>query len=205
MASEILSAPQNELNSTKSAENDEKSRKTAQKDLKREIAVFDEIGEDEMGKKAKKTTRQVHFKNRVHAKEFVWVAYAYGVKVKDVQYDDLGVCTVTIKGREKDIFELGKEFDKHLKINEMREDRQMYRETRRRTAVLANALACREALMVYLLNNCRLGEDDIADIEDVIDPIVIDLAHELMKDRPGPSGAIADAYVNMVGDVHESD
>lgn len=78
-------------------------------------------------------------------------------------------------------------------------------EIRRRTAILANALAARESLMWYLMNNCRFGGDEIADIEDIIDPVIIDLGNELMKDPPGPTTAIADAYDKMVRSIHEGD
>ena len=153
----------------------------------------------------KKVIRQLYFKEYDNAKEFVWASLGYKVRVKDVEYGENDIYTVTVKGREENIRYLSEDFDKWLEIKKTKEDSQKYKEIRRRTAVLANALACREALMVYLLNKCYLGKDDIANVEDVIDPVIIDLAHELMKDRPGPSGAIADAYMKMVSDVHEGD
>ena len=206
LASEIKSKAQENVNSTKVSQNDEKSVKPALKGLKCEIAIFDELGGPEMGEKGKKETREVYFNSRDDAMEFVWMALFRKIKVKSVCYDEgPSVFVVTIKGDRDDLAYLGADYDAwHKNVQRAESDRTMY-ELRRRTAVLANALACRESLVVYLMHNCRFDPDKITVVEDLVDPIIMDLTDEITKDRPGPTGVMLDAYLEMVEKIHESD
>ena len=155
----------------------------------------------------KKVSKSLYAKGVEDTGELLfYILFYYGIKVDSVRMynGEENLYEVKFKASDETFDNLVSDRDKFVKDMELESYLEKLREGHFRTALLAEAIANREAILSALIKD-DVSKCTYCAVQEALDAVVGSVQHLVSRDRPGPAEAILDCWARLDSRKEECD